>query len=68
MIGNASVKCRDGIIVPALGTSLPHAVLYFFALLYCFLGIAIAADVFMCSVETITSKTKLVFKVKIKKG
>jgi solute carrier family 8 (sodium/calcium exchanger) len=31
-------------------------------MLYCFLGIAIIADIFMCSIEKITSATK---KVKI---
>jgi hypothetical protein len=35
--------------------------LYLFALLYSFLGIAIVSDVFMASIETITSK-----KVKVR--
>jgi solute carrier family 8 (sodium/calcium exchanger) len=35
-----------------------RAVLYFIFLLYLFLGIAIIADIFMSSIETITSKKK----------
>lgn len=38
--------------------------LYVVALLWCFMGVAIIADVFMCAIETITSKTK---KVKVAK-
>ena len=33
-------------------------VLYLLALLYCFLGVAIVADVFMNAIEVITSKEK----------
>lgn len=39
-------------------------VIYLVALLWCFMGVAIIADVFMCAIETITSKTK---KVKVAK-
>lgn len=35
-----------------------RAFVYLIALLWCFMGIAIVADVFMCAIETITSKTK----------
>ncbi|GBN32931.1 Sodium/calcium exchanger 2 [Araneus ventricosus] len=35
-----------------------RAFLYLLALLYCFLGVAIIADIFMCSIEKITSKTR----------
>ena len=35
-----------------------RAVLYFVGLLYSFLGVSIVADVFMCAIEKITSKTK----------
>ncbi len=35
-----------------------RAVLYFIFLLYLFLGIAIIADIFMSSIETITSRTR----------
>ncbi|CAB0010225.1 unnamed protein product, partial [Nesidiocoris tenuis] len=35
--------------------------LYFLALLYFFLGVAIVTDIFMASVEVITSKTKKLY-------
>ena len=44
-----------------------QVVAYFLALLYLFLGIAIIADIFMCAIERITSKTKVV-KVRIGSG
>ena len=34
--------------------------LYLIGLLWCFMGVAIIADVFMCAIETITSKTKTI--------
>uniref|UniRef100_A0A0R3RQV3 Sodium/calcium exchanger 3 n=1 Tax=Elaeophora elaphi TaxID=1147741 RepID=A0A0R3RQV3_9BILA len=57
--------CKDGIIVSVSSASLSNAILYLLALLYCFLGIAIVADVFMCSIEKITSSTR---KVKLKRS
>ncbi|VDM97099.1 unnamed protein product [Thelazia callipaeda] len=53
-------QCKDGVVVPAVITSAPNALLYLLALMYCFLGIAIIADVFMCSIERITSTTRKV--------
>ncbi|XP_065660327.1 sodium/calcium exchanger 3 isoform X2 [Hydra vulgaris] len=38
---------------------------YFMALLWCFMGVAIAADLFMCAIEIITSKTK---KIRVATG
>uniref|UniRef100_A0A0N7ZBH2 Calx-beta domain-containing protein n=1 Tax=Scylla olivacea TaxID=85551 RepID=A0A0N7ZBH2_SCYOL len=38
-----------------------RAFLYFMGLLYCFLGVAIIADIFMGSIEKITSKTRKVY-------
>ena len=35
-------------------------VLYFLALIWCFMGVAIGADLFMCAIEVITSKTKTI--------
>lgn len=35
-----------------------RAALYFIGLIYCFLGVAIIADVFMCAIEKITSQTR----------
>ncbi|KHN83897.1 Sodium/calcium exchanger 3, partial [Toxocara canis] len=55
-----SRQCKDGLLVPAMRTSRAATVFYLLALLYCFLGIAIAADVFMCSIEKITSSTRKV--------
>lgn len=56
--------CKDGLLIPALTPSSWAAVLYLAGLLYCFLGIAIGADVFMCAIERITSVTR---KVRISK-
>ncbi len=39
-----------------------RAFLYLLTLLWCFLGVSIGADLFMCAIETITSKTK---KIKV---
>lgn len=41
--------------------------LYLVALLYCFLGVAIIADIFMGAIEKITSKTKKIFISKLAK-
>ena len=35
-----------------------RAVIYLVGLLYSFLGVSIVADIFMCAIEKITSKTK----------
>lgn len=37
-----------------------RAFLYLAGLLYCFLGVAIIADIFMCSIEKITAKTRTI--------
>ncbi|KIH67258.1 hypothetical protein ANCDUO_02409 [Ancylostoma duodenale] len=58
----SNYTCRDGLILPALAVSPRNAVLYLVGLLYSFLGISIAADVFMCSIERITSTTRKVRK------
>ncbi|WKY08170.1 hypothetical protein Q1695_007566 [Nippostrongylus brasiliensis] len=58
----SNLTCRDGLLLPALSVSTGHAVLYLLGLFYCFLGISIAADVFMCSIERITSTTRKVRK------
>lgn len=55
--------CSDkGLILPLTNEftwSEPvRAFLYFAGLMYCFLGVAIIADIFMCSIEKITSKTR----------
>uniref|UniRef100_A0A1I8EYD1 Calx-beta domain-containing protein n=3 Tax=Wuchereria bancrofti TaxID=6293 RepID=A0A1I8EYD1_WUCBA len=65
MINLTREECKDGIIISAISISLFNDILYFLALLYCFLGTAIVADVFMCSIERITSSTR---KVKLKRS
>lgn len=59
----SNLTCRDGLILPALSVTTGHAVLYLIGLFYCFLGISIAADVFMCSIERITSTTRSEFSI-----
>lgn len=52
------------LILPILDESNWHvavrAILYLVAMLWLFLGIAIVADTFMCAIEKITSKTRIV--------
>lgn len=62
---SAADKCDTGtLLLPFLDESgwihELRIVIYLIALLWCFMGVAIIADVFMCSIETITSKTKQV--------
>jgi Ca2+/Na+ antiporter len=51
-------NCESDILMPGenMWSRNFRGALYLFALLYCFLGIAIVADVFMNAIETITSK------------
>jgi len=51
-------QCKSYILLPGenMWSREARGFLYLFALLYCFLGIAIVADVFMNAIETITSK------------
>lgn len=55
-------SCSNGLLLPIINEytwSRPaRAFLYLLGLFYCFLGVAIIADIFMCSIEKITSKTK----------
>lgn len=37
-----------------------RAFLYFLAMIWCFLGVAIISDTFMCGIERITSKTRII--------
>lgn len=61
---NDTYKCSDGLILPLINESTwpkeARAFIYLVALLWCFLGVAIIADIFMCAIEKITSKTTLV--------
>ena len=53
---------QKGLILPIMNeVTLPvwlRAPLYFIGLLYSFIGVFIVADIFMCSLDSITSKTK----------
>lgn len=57
-------QCQSWLLLPAenLWNDFLRGFLYFLAMLYVFLGIAIASDVFMCSIEVITSKKRTVVK------
>ncbi|XP_022249769.1 sodium/calcium exchanger 3-like [Limulus polyphemus] len=55
--------CSDkGLLLPIINeytwSREARAFLYLIGLLYCFLGVAIIADIFMCAIEKITSKTR----------
>jgi len=57
--------CADkGLILPLWSeytwSPVVRAALYLVGMLWCFLGIAIAADVFMCAIEKITSYTRTI--------
>ena len=63
--GDYYTKCNNpGIFIPVIDECFwkreVRAFLYLVALLYCFLGVAIIADIFMGAIEKITSKTKKV--------
>lgn len=56
-------KCSDqGVLLPAINEYTwsigVRAFFYLLGILWCFLGMAIVADVFMCGIEKITSRTK----------
>ncbi|BFZ03840.1 hypothetical protein BsWGS_06879 [Bradybaena similaris] len=57
--------CSDkGLLLPVINeytwSKGARALLYLVGLLWCFLGIAIVSDTFMCGIEHITSKTRLI--------
>lgn len=60
-----NVSCvSEGLVLPLIGELAQlrwfQAVAYLLLLLYLFLGIAIIADIFMCSIERITSQTRTI--------
>lgn len=57
-------RCSSWILLPAenLWHEGVRGFLYIVALIYLFLGIAIASDVFMCSIESITAKKRTIKK------
>ncbi|KAH7944028.1 hypothetical protein HPB52_014742 [Rhipicephalus sanguineus] len=62
MDSGANYTCSDGLLLPFLDESSwsrgGRSFVYLLGLIYCFLGVAIIADVFMCAIERITSKTR----------
>lgn len=61
---NDTYLCDEGLLLPLINESTwpkeGRAFLYCLGLLWCFLGVAIIADIFMCAIEKITSKTSIV--------
>lgn len=59
-LDNGTDQCESWILLPAenLWPAAFRGFLYIIALVYFFLGVAIASDIFMASIETITSKKK----------
>lgn len=59
-LDNGTDQCKSWILLPAenLWPAALRGFLYIVALVYFFLGVAIASDIFMASIETITSKKK----------
>ncbi|KAH8037100.1 hypothetical protein HPB51_008524 [Rhipicephalus microplus] len=62
MDSGSNYTCSDGLLLPFLDESSwsrgGRSFVYLLGLIYCFLGVAIIADVFMCAIERITSKTR----------
>ncbi|VDN11537.1 unnamed protein product [Dibothriocephalus latus] len=67
------IECKPGLLLPVwkpvnatfIGDKAARSIVYFLALLYCFLGVSIIADRFMAAIEVITSKEKeIVIKTK----
>ncbi|EFN81923.1 Sodium/calcium exchanger 3 [Harpegnathos saltator] len=66
MSGNYSARCEPGLVVPMwhpednlhLIDIVFRGVVYFFLLLYLFIGVSIISDRFMAAIEVITSKEK----------
>ena len=62
---------EDQLLIPALSQDTHCSVLgvaiYMFFLLWCFLGVALIADIFMAAIETITAKETSVTQ-QVRKG
>ncbi|KAK9503028.1 hypothetical protein O3M35_011682 [Rhynocoris fuscipes] len=60
--------CPQGLLLPIIDERswniTARTILYFVGLLYFFLGVAIVTDIFMASIETITSKTRKIYMSK----
>ncbi|XP_076445931.1 sodium/calcium exchanger Calx-like isoform X3 [Babylonia areolata] len=64
LIDPYNYTCGSGLMLPVFSEATwstgTRAFLYLLGLLWCFLAVAIVADIFMCSIERITSKTRIV--------
>uniref|UniRef100_A0ABD2XHN3 Calx-beta domain-containing protein n=1 Tax=Trichogramma kaykai TaxID=54128 RepID=A0ABD2XHN3_9HYME len=66
MSGNYTVRCEPGLVVPVwyptenldLFDVVFRGLVYFFVLMYLFIGVSIISDRFMAAIEVITSKEK----------
>lgn len=67
---NETGRCESWLLLPGenLWSRELRGALYLLAMLYVFLGVAIVSDIFMCSIEVITSKKKKVAKWDEEKG
>lgn len=64
-IAGSKATCQGGMFLPLIpGEFLwgreAHIIFFLLALIFCFLGVAIVADVFMAAIEVITAKTRKV--------
>ena len=59
MVPYSEGSCPDGLLVAGPEISRGNAVWYLTLLFYCFVGVAIGADVFMAAIEEITSKEEV---------
>ncbi|XP_065353882.1 sodium/calcium exchanger Calx isoform X2 [Cloeon dipterum] len=65
-IEDTGTTCEDGLVIPmwlpqenlTAGDRFARGFVYFFAMVYLFIGVSIIADRFMASIEVITSKEK----------
>lgn len=63
---SAGIHCQDGLVIPVWmpienltsGDRLARGIVYFFGLLYLFIGVSIISDRFMAAIEVITSQEK----------
>lgn len=55
---NTGKHCRDGLIISAPEKNLFNTIICLFGLLYCFIGVATASNIFMRSIERIASTTR----------
>ncbi|XP_041367224.1 sodium/calcium exchanger 2-like isoform X2 [Gigantopelta aegis] len=64
ILANNKTACSSWLLLPAenLWPDALRGFLYVLAMMYLFMGIAIASDVFMCSIEVLTSKKRIIVR------